>query len=357
MSVAAGGGNHRLNGTQIVDTGFVGATLYAAAASDQYNEVFASDDGGATWAPTRIASALSAGETVIGLTGDDTNRVLYAATTQGVLAFTPASAQWSVVAGATIAGRVSTIALGANVLFVGTDTGVFTIRRGSPPWSATATAAGLVGSSVRTVLVTGGNIYAGIIDSNDDNFVFYATEAEAAAGTAVWKPFATQSAGTNRITCLLLVGDRLLAATKGGLVRYATAGSTWSSANSNPDPTLQLSDAFGVINSLYSDGSLIFASTGSNGVFVSPSSGTSYAWTSYSGNGVTALPALEVNTLRANGGHIYASTRSGIATSAGSASPPVRAPEAVSGGGAFDPLLGLLCVAGIIAMRGKRQRH
>jgi hypothetical protein len=361
-SALAGGNNLRLNNANIVDSAVLGSTLYAAAVGNQYVEVLYSPDGGSSWTATHIDTALGGGEQVLSLVADNAHSVLYAATTQGLLAFSPTSARWSAVTAGTFVGRVGALALGTNAIFVGTDDGLYAVPLSGAPDTALPVAAGLTGASVRTLLVTGGALYAGTIDSNDSNIVYTASEAGATAGTAVWSQFGISPTGTDRITSLLLVGDSLLAATNGGLVLYASADSGWASANTNPDPEQQISDAFGAINSLYSDGTSIYAATGSNGIFVSPAGGA-FSWTPFNGSGTSALPSMEVHTLHANGSTLYAATRGGIAAFAGlSGSSTPKTPALLpmpsgSGGGATDPLFVLLLLIGVAAIVAARQRR
>lgn len=358
-SVGLGGTNRRLNNANIVDSAILGTTLYGAATANGYVEVFSSSDSGATWTTTNIGAVLNAGQEIIALMADRPNSVLYAATTQGLLAYARSTSRWTPVGAVAIVGRVGALALGTSSLFVGTNNGVFAVPLGGAPGGALPVAAGLAGGSVRSLLAAGGNVYAGTIDPNDDNFVFSTTEASAAVGTAVWSPYGATSAGTDRITSLLSVGGNLLASTSGHLVLYASPGSAWSSANTSSDPAQQISDTFGVVNSLYSDGSSIYAATGSNGVFVSPA-GTTFSWTAFTGTGTTALQSLEIHSLRANGSTLYAATAAGIATTTSPTSPtsppPVvaQAPAAPtgSGGGAIDPLFGiLLLLAGVVSLQ------
>ena len=359
-SIAGGGSNLRLNNSNMADVAVMGSTLYGAAVASQYVEVLASRDGGATWSATHVGTVLASGEQIISLQADSAHSVLFAATTQGLLAYSPTSTRWIQVATSTIAGRVGALALGATMLFVGTDSGLFAVPRSGAPDTAVPVAAGLAGMSVRTLLVASSSVYAGIVDPNDSNDVYVAPEAGAAAGTAVWTRFATTSAGTDRITSLLLVGSNLLASTNGSLVLYASSGSAWASANTSPDAAQQVSDVFGRVNSLYTDGVSIYAATGSNGVYVSPS-GSTFSWTAANGSGSTALPSLEVHALRADGTTLYAATRGGIAaltgigTGAGSAPPPVTVVSSSSGGGAVDPPFALLTlIAGFAALRNRR---
>ena len=368
-SVAGGGANQRLNNTSVADTAFVGSTLYAAAVSNQSVEVYASTDGGATWSATGVGSALAAGEAVIALAGDSTYAVLYAATTQGLLAYATGSGLWLAVASAAIPGRAGCVALGANTLFVGSDNGLFAVPRSAAPSGAVPVAAGLSGSKVRSLLVDGGNVYAGTIDSSDNNFVSTDTESAAAAGTATWGAFAGGSAGTDRITSLLRVGSNLLAATNGSLIVYASPGSSWAPVGNISDPSLPISDTFGIVYSLYSDGALIYAATATAGVFVSPAT-LPLSWTPINGAGSTALPALEVHTLRANAGMVLAATRGGVSITAGPSAgstvpppttPPASAPASAAssvagGGGAFDPFLAPFLLCAVAALWPARRR-
>ena len=360
-SVLAGGSNLRLNNTNIVDTAVLGSTLYGAAVADQYVDVLYSPDGGSSWTATHIDTALGGGEQVLSLVADNGHSALYAATTRGLLAFSPTSARWSAVAAGTIVGRVGALTLGSTALFVGTDDGLYAVPLSGAPDTALPVTAGLTGASVRSLLVTGGAIYAGTIDSTDRNTVYTASESGATAGTAVWSQFGVTPAGTKRITSLLRVGDTLLAATNGGLVLYASEGSAWASANTSPDPAQQISDAFGAVNSLYSDGVSIYAATGNNGIFVSPA-GSTFSWAPFNGSATTALPSMEVHTLRANSHTLYAATRGGIAAFATLNSGDAPAPSALvpmpsgSGGGAVDPLTVLLMLLGTAATIVGRRR-
>jgi len=359
-TASSGGSAARLDNANIVDTAVLGRILYAAAVDNGYVEVLASADGGATWSATNIGAALGAGAPVLSLLADPTHGVLYAATAQGLLAYLPGGTGWSAVAPATLAGRIGALALGTASVFVGTDYGLFALPRGAAPSSATPVAAGLAGSSVRSLLLAAGSVLAGVTDAADANIVYFTSEAGADAGNGLWQAFGVGSAGTDRITGLLMVGTTLLASTNGSLVLYASVGSGWASANTSASASQQISDAFGAVFALYSDGQSVYAATGSQGVFVSPLGGT-FAWTPFNGSGASALPALEVHALRASGGTLYASTRAGVASAAlpaaaGGASTPSSAPAGGgSGGGAVDPVLALLLLGVLLALRGARR--
>jgi hypothetical protein len=372
-SVAVGGANARLNNVNVVDVAWLGTTLYAASADADVVEVWASTDGGAAWIATGITPTLAAGETVMALESDAGNGILYAATTQGVLAYTAASGQWTAVAPAVIAGRASALAAGTSTIFAGTDQGLYAIPRSAAPGGVVPVAAGLPSYSVRALRVSSGTVYAAGIDASDQNWVFSTDETAAAHGTATWAPFGVTSSGTDRITSLLPVAGNLLAATSGGGLLYASAGSAWASANSSPDPALQIADPFGVVNALYADGNSVYAATGSNGIYVSPV-GAAFVWTPFNGASPNDLPALEVHALRASANALYAATRAGVATVAGvvgapappasspaSSPAPSPAPSAAatssgSGGADLALLLGLAVALGGLALARRRER-
>ena len=355
----------RLDNTNVIDTAVLGTTLYAAASDAQYAEVLASADGGLTWTPTGIGSVLATGEVIIALLADDTNAVLYAATSSGLLAFAPATHAWTPVGAPAIGGRVGALALGATNVFVGTDDGVLALPRGAAPASASPVAGGLAGTSVRSLLLANGLLLAASIDASDVNTVWFTSESTAAAGAAAWQMFGIAPTGIDRITAMLLLGTNLLVSTNGGLVLYGSAGSTWSSANTSSDPAQQIADPFGAVNALYTDGATIYAATGSQGVFASPLQGNVFTWSPLDGVAPAALPSMEVHALRAASGVLYASTRGGVAAYAlpSAASAPASAPSSGgtgggTGGGAFSTALGaLLLLAGVLLPRRSRARN
>jgi hypothetical protein len=356
-AIVAGAASGRLDNTDVVDTAVLGTQLFAAAADAGYADVFVSADGGATWAPTGIGGVLGAGGSVIVLLPDEADRILYAGTTQGLFAYDAASASWSAVGGGAIGGRASALALGAGTLFVGTDQGVVALPLGRAPASATPVAAGLADATVRSLLLDAGVLFAGTVDPADDNnYVYFTTAAGAAQGTGQWQAFAQGSAGTGRITSMLFVGTTLVAGTNGNLVLYASLGSGWASANTSADPAQQVADTFGNVTSLYSDGTTIYAATASRGVFASPA-GTAFSWRAFDGSGATALPSLEVHSLRAGNGAVYAATRGGVASfvDAALAPPPPAptpssAPSSSAGGGAVDAWLVLPLLVALLAL-------
>ena len=364
-SVASGGSNARLNNANVVDTEVIGTTLFAAVSSNQYAEVFASTDGGANWTATNIHNVLGSTESVKSLAADATNAILFAGTTQGLLAYSTASGQWSSVGASSILS-VSAMKVGTSALMVGTDAGVFAVALGSSPATVVPTSAGLSASGVKALLVAGGKVYAAILDDTGAYPVLVASESSVVSGVPVWNPFGATPVGTDRVTGMLLVGDVVVASTNGGLVMYASAGSSWASANTSSDPAQQISDPFGVVNGLYTDGTSIYAATGSNGVFASPV-GTTFSWYAINGAGDTALPSLEIHGLKGNGSTLYAATRAGMAAFDGLATspttpppPPTSAASGSGGGGAMELgwLLGWLAsIGGVFAVTPRRRER
>jgi hypothetical protein len=225
-------------------------------------------------------------------------------------------------------------------------------------------AAGLAGLSVRSLILSNGVLLAGCIDSTDANFVYFTSASDAAAGAAAWQMFGIASTGTDRITGMLLLGSNLLVSTSGNLLLYGSAASAWTSANTSADPAQQIADPFGVVTSLYSDGTTLYAATGSQGVFSSPLLGNGFSWTALDGMASAALPSMEIHALRASGTTLYASTRGGVASLAlpAAASAPASAPSTGgsggsgggSGGGAFTSALGGLLLAYVLLPRRSR---
>jgi len=366
-SVATGGANARLNNARVVDTAWLGTTVYVSAnapgTNSQYQEVFASSDGGANWTATGLA-AIGPGLSVSALAADTAHRVLYAATSYGLYAYTVGSG-WTVVADATFANlQMASLATGSTALMVGTDSGVYTVTLSDVPAAAVANFSGLATTTVTALLVSGGNVYAGGYDNGSQlGYAYVAAESSAVSAAATWSAFGNGSTGLHTITSLAWSAGGLLAGTDGGLATYATPSSIWISANSSPNAAQQISDpALNRVTSLYSDGVSIYAATSSNGIFVSPV-GSTFSWTPYNGAGATALPALNVLSIRGSGALLYAGTGAGLAISnslTGGSSGPVpptpAPPSGSSGGGAFDPLSDVLLIGAIAGLAWLRRR-
>ena len=230
-----------------------------------------------------------------------------------------------------------------------------------------AARAGLDALRVSALLATGGKVYAGTQDINTGT-VSVSVAPSVAAGSPSWTDFASGSVGAHRVNSLALAGTTLLAGMRGELVSAATPGGSWSDASLGiRDPA----DPSRVVTSLYSDGTTVFAATGTNGIFSAPvaSVGSGFMWMPFNGGGDQALPALGVNQLRADGTLLYAATAGGLASFDGvvpvvmpppaPGAPPPAADQGGGGGGAFDfwSLLGLALLVCLLAAVGKSNRE
>ena len=360
-SVMAGGSNSRLNNASVSDSAVIGTTLYAAVASEQYADVLLSTDAGATWSSSGLSKVTGAMADIPALAVDATNRVLYAGTGQGLYAL--AAGAWVPVSSARISNVVSMVR-DAGILYVGTDAGLFSLGLGPSPAIAVATSAGLTALRVTALHAAGGKLYAGTYDVGATT-PSVSVASSVASGVPTWSDYGTGAVGVQgrRIYSFALVGTALLAATRGELVFIAEPGASWTAAS------IGLSDPNGVVTSLISDGTTVYAATGSNGIFSASVAGSSLSWTPFAGTGDHVLPGLEVHQLRSSGTLLYAATSGGLAAYDGIVPittppvPPTAAPATSqdSGGGAADlwSLLGLALMLGVIVATrpsGRRPR-
>jgi len=357
-AVSAGGSNGRLNNANVTDSAVIGTSLFAAVVSEQYADVLRSNDAGATWSPTRLNAVAGEMVDIAALTADPDNGIVYAATSNGVFALSATAGTWVAVSAANLSSG-NALVRGAAALYVGTDVGIFSLPLSATPSNVAATPAGIAGLRVSALQVADGKVYAGIFDFNTSlASVLVATDGSGVAPN--WVEFATGAVGPNRIFSLAVIGNSLLAATRGGLVRVAAPGGAWTSANTSSSPTDWVSDPNGVVTSLFSDGTTVYAATGSNGIFASPV-GATFTWTPFNGTPGQALPALEVHRLRAAGAALYASTAGGIAVFNGGGAPSAPAAPAADGGGGGSvdgwSLLGLALLVGVLGASSRARRR
>jgi hypothetical protein len=364
----ASGANGRLNNANVTDLSVMGTTVYAAVASEQYADVLVSTDAGATWSSTGLSQVVGGTVDISALAADSTNRVAYAGTSAGLFAL--AAGVWTPVlaAASTNLGTVRALARDASRLYIGTDAGAYALALGASPATTVAARAGLDTLRVSALLATGGKVYAGTQDINVGT-ASVSTAPSVTSGSPAWTDFATGPVGMHRINSLALAGTTLLAGTRGELVSAATSGGTWGDAsNGLRDPT----DPNRVVTALYSDGTTVFAATGSNGIYstaVGVGVDAGSLWAPFNGGGDQALPALGVNQLRSEGTLLYAATAGGMATFDGvvpvvmpppaPGTPPPAADQGGGGGGAFDfwSLLGLALLVCLLAAIGKSDRE
>ncbi len=358
------GANNRLNNASVTDITVVGSSLYVGVASEQYADVLVSTDAGATWMSTGLSQAASGVVDIPALASDSTNRVVYAGTNAGLYAL-PIGAAWQAVAAATIPSVV-TLARDGSLLYIGTDAGVFSLTLGTAPSTAVAALAGLGALRVSALLVAGGKLYAGTQDIINAGTASVSVAPSVAAGIPNWSAFANGDVGTHRINSLALAGSTLLVGTRAELVSAATPGGTWSDASNGIRDSANPTDLNRIVTALYSDGTTVFAATGSQGLFSAPVSsvGSGFIWTAFNGSGDQALPSLELRQLRGEGTLLYAATAGGLASFDGvvpvvmppptpGTPPPVA--NSGGGGGAFDfwSLLGLALLVCLLAAIGK----
>ena len=360
-SVSGGGPNGRLNNANVIDSVVIGSSLFAAVVSEQFADVLRSNDAGATWTPTRLNGVAGELVGINALAADPTNGIVYAATGNGLFALSTTAGNWVAVSAATVS-ITNALVRGAAAMYLGTDVGIFSLPLSASPSNATAAPAGLDGLRVSALQIADGKVYAGTFDFNSGlASVVVATDGSGAARN--WVDFATGPVGSNRVLSIAAVGTSLLAATRGGLVRVAAPGGAWTSANTSASPTEWVSDPNGVVTALFSDGSMVYAATGNNGIFASPV-GATFTWAPFNGTSGQDLPALEVHQLRGVGTAIYAATAAGLAVINGGAgtAPPGPATSSDGGGGGSLDLASLLGLALLVRLltastRARRSRR
>ncbi len=273
------GANNRLNNANVSDITVVGSSLYVAVAAEQYADVLVSTDAGATWSSTGLNQAASGLVDIPALASDSTNRVVYAGTNAGLYAL-PIGAAWQAVAAATIPSVIS-LARDGSLLYIGTDAGVFSLTLGTAPATAVAALAGLGSLRVSALLVAGGKLYAGTQDIINAGTASVSVAPSVAAGIPNWSAFANGDVGLHRINSLALAGNTLLVGTRAELVSAATPGGTWSDASNGIRDPANPTDLNRIVTALYSDGTTVFAATGSQGLFSAPVSsvGSGFVWT------------------------------------------------------------------------------
>ncbi len=360
----ASGANNRLNNTNVTDITVVGSALYVGVASEQYADVLISTDAGATWSSTGLSQVAGSQAEIRALAADSTNRVVYAGTNAGLYALA-AGAAWQPVAATTLP-NVVTLARDGSLLYVGTDAGVFSFTLGTSPASVMAAPAGLDTLRVSALLVAGGKLYAGTQDIINAGTASVSVATSVSAGSPIWSRFANGDVGTHRINSLALAGSTLLVGTQAELVSMAIAGGPWSDASIGIRDPANPADLTRIVTALYSDGTTVFAATGSHGLFSAPVSsvGSGFLWAPFNGSGDQALPSLELRQLRGEGTLLYAATAAGLASFDGvvpvvmpppapGTPPPVA--DSGGGGGAFDfwSLLGLALLVCLLAAIGK----
>ena len=181
---------------------------------------------------------------------------------------------------------VMSLAISDGNIFAGTSGGVYLSTNNGESWTAMNT--GLTSYSIRSLVISGNNIFAG---TDNGGGVFLSTNN----GTN-W--IAIDSGLTNKyVWSLAVCGANLYAGTLGsGIFCSTNNGITWAAINSGPTNTSIYSLAVSEEN--------IFAGTGGNGVYLSTNDGNS--WTSIN-SGLTNYVVMSLS-LDSTDGHLYAGT-------------------------------------------------
>jgi hypothetical protein len=204
----------------------------------------------------------------------------------------PVKAQW-VKTNGPFGGIIEALCVKDSTIFAGTDSGVFLSTDSGTSWIAANT--GLAELNVKTLVVSGENIFAGIDVFDDVDGVGGGVYLSTNNGTS-WK--AVDSGLTDLHTFYLAASGNNLVARVGYGPLYESfftstnSGTTWTKVNSG----------FMKINCFAVNGNDIFWGTAGDGVFLSTNSGTN--WTAVD----SGLTDLWVYSLAVNGNNIFAGT-------------------------------------------------
>ncbi|MDX1252485.1 MAG: DUF11 domain-containing protein [Gammaproteobacteria bacterium] len=210
------------------------ATLYAGTPVGIYR----STDGGASWATFNggITQNPIIHDLAAGISGSGST-VVYAATSGGVYASdaSAAGASWQTIQGDLQERNVTSIQVGAGVLYVGVGS---SIRKGTPgagnSWAWTALNDGLSGGAVRTLRTICPATGACIIYAGLSTGVYKLTD-----GTSTWTPMTT--AGLTNLDVLALSvaptapSPTVFAGTQSGMFRIVEGDAQWELTNNMQD--------------------------------------------------------------------------------------------------------------------------
>ena len=208
----------------------------------------------------------------------------------GILLSTDNGTSWTAVNAGLGNSQVRSLAVSGTNLFAGTDGGVFLSTNNGASWAGAST--GLTGGSVYALAVSGTNLFA-------------STVTQVSVSTDIARSWTTASGGlaSSTIYSLAVSGTNLFAGTyDAGVFLSTNYGVSWTQVNSNLPRT---------VYALAVSGTNLFAGTRS-GVFLSTNNGGN--WTSISPDlsGVYSL-AIHGDTLFAgrSGYSVYVSTDNG----------------------------------------------
>jgi hypothetical protein len=364
--------SQRLDNVSVQDMAVIGSSLYAIAQSaiGSYGDVMVSSDAGANWNPAGLTSQFADIGTIRVLAADSGRNVLYAGTDQGVYFLRQGNTAWQLLGGIY---DVRALAVGSQALYAGrsadaSPNGGLIVQAlvGAAPFAAIEKPP-VAGFNVRVISVSAGSVYVAGWVANDTgygNAVYFASDfTPGAQGVGPnWKMFGSGSfPNGSRVTGLAIGGGTAFMGGGGFLVQNENSqNGSWGTVNGfgslPPDS---------VVNALASDATSLYVGTDSLGL-LTLKLGNGTALVAMNGTGASAVPSLTVNALHVIDNHLYASTAAGLAVSPLDA-PAVVVPSGSSGGGGGgcsvaavgepDPLLWLLVAMAILQIAYARRRR
>jgi Secretion system C-terminal sorting domain len=317
-----------LTNTAIQAIAVSGTNFFAGTA----NAIFVSTDNGNTWTATNDGSTGLPDDAVQSIVFSDTN--LFAASNDGVYLSMNNGTSWT-PANSGLPGLVQCFADSGVNIFAGTNSGVFLSSNNGTTWMPVNS--GLTNLNVQTLLVTGGNLYAGTLGGGvylstnngagwtaDDSGLTDLNVTGLALGSAAlfaatlndgvfqsplsairWTP--CDSGITNTPVKALAASDSVVFAAMDTSIYFSTnSGANWSSADTGlPSDTHVRCFA---IDSIGGAANFVFAGTNGKGVFVSIDTGKT--WSGFN----AGMSHTTVLSLIINNNTLFAATDRGVWT-------------------------------------------
>jgi ligand-binding sensor domain-containing protein len=271
-----------------INNGLMNQSIHALAVSGP--NLLASTDDGVFLSPNNGESWVNSGlicTDVVALAVIDTN--LFAGTSSGVCLSTDNGASWTKVNSGLTTYWLQTLAVSGTNLFAGTNDGVFFSTNNGTSWTEVNN--GLTKYyDVRALAVSGMDLFAGIFGG-----VLLSTNS----GTS-WT--AIDNGLTTWVNDLAVCGTNLFAGTGGGywggggVYHWTHNGTSWTAVNSGLTDT----DVYALAVS----GTNLFASTFSDGVFLSTDNDTSWS--------PASTPFSNFSQMVENGTNLFAGTDRGV---------------------------------------------
>jgi len=279
-----------LPGLQTNSIAAIGGNLFAGTYG---SGVYLSTNNGTSW--TAVNSGL-AYQFIYSLAVSGSS--LFAGTNNGVYLSTNNGTSWTPVNTGLVANLYSTntnvysLAVSGSNLFAGTyGGGVFLSTNNGANW--TAVNSGLTNNIVNSLLVSGGNLFAGT-----NNGVFLSTDSGGS-----WTSVTTGLANTN-VFSLAVSGSTLIAGTNGsGVFQSNNNGTSWTGGDTGFLPNTAIESVTAMGSNLFAG--VAQASESQGGVFRSTDNGVS--WTAVN----TGLTNINIFSLAVSGSNLFAGTYGG----------------------------------------------